>query len=147
MSNIYDEAILVQDACNPSGVAHFLLKCFKHIRGVEGVTDTEAMCKHPLFVLVVNKLESLSGYHSDNAFSDAYSACRHRSDDIGAEDHEEEASKRLPGHPSSGGQPLTTAASLPRAATRFCWKDDGHAGPCSPNHDFADVRGSCNKTN
>jgi hypothetical protein len=99
--NIYDEAILVQDACNPSGVAHFLLKCFKHIRDVEKVTDTAAMCQHPLFVLVVNKLESLAGHHSDNAFSGAYDACKYRSADHDHHENDEETSKSLPGHPAS----------------------------------------------
>lgn len=105
--NIYDEAILVQDACNPSGVAHFLLKCFKHIRNVEKVTDTEAICRHPLFVLVVNKLDSLTRsckgtlVGSDMAFATAYGACKFRAEGFPSEDHDSLRSKALPGHPSS----------------------------------------------
>lgn len=103
--NIYDEAIHVQDACNPSGVARFLVQCITHIRDVEKVTDTDAIRRHPLYALVVNKLDSLvivdgvvqmSG--SAEAFSRAYSACRARSNDHPHREDDHNISTTFPGN-------------------------------------------------
>jgi hypothetical protein len=102
--NIYDEALYVQDACNPSGVTHFLLKCIKHIRDVENVTDTALICCHPLFVLVVNKLDSLAG-DTTKRYPQAYAACKYRSVDHDHHPNDKVMSESLPGHPEHAAKP------------------------------------------
>lgn len=136
MSNIYDEAITIQDACNPNGVARFLVKVLDHMREKEDVTDTAAQCKHPLFVLVVNKLDSLvrdcdARIGSDLAFSNAYEACKWRAEEHpDGGDHAYLKSKALPGHP----QP------------RYCWELRDHEGDCKFDHGVVGLAWHCNKT-
>jgi len=97
--NIYDQAIYVQDACNISGVALFLTKCIRHIRDVEGVTDTDAIREHPLVTMVVNKLDDMAHY-TDRRYGPAYGACKFRSEDhIHDAVHDLADSEKLPGHP------------------------------------------------
>lgn len=69
------EAIQVQDACNPSGVAHFLVECFQH-ESIQKL-DTESRCKDPIIQMVVSKLTALCHMDGDyTEFSVAYKLCR-----------------------------------------------------------------------
>ena len=59
MVNRYAEAIAVQDACNPSGVAHSLIEVFRQVRAEGG--DTDAQRSDPAVRLFVAKLADLCG--------------------------------------------------------------------------------------
>ena len=67
------EAIQVQDACNPSGVAHFLMEVFEMLHD-EGA-DTAAKCNDPIIRIVVSKLADLcrvNGVDEYGIFSQSY---------------------------------------------------------------------------
>ena len=78
MRNIYEDAILVQDACNLSGVVHSLAKAMDVIRkeADELGEGTQYMNTHPVVILFVDKLQSLSGSNDPSAFSRAYDKCQ-----------------------------------------------------------------------
>jgi len=81
MSNPYQNALDVQDACNLSGVVHSLsrdvTKIWKEVR--ENGGSTEEVNTHPVVKLYLSKLCSLAGY-SDSAseFLDAHDICEER---------------------------------------------------------------------
>lgn len=54
------DALQVQDACNLSGVARAFVRAIDAVRGA-GVTDTDAVRRHPVAVLFAHKLASLAG--------------------------------------------------------------------------------------
>jgi hypothetical protein len=64
----WQSAIDVQDACNLSGVVHSLVDILSSIRSEKDFSGTAYVNRHPIVVLYVNKLASLTG---DN-FSEAY---------------------------------------------------------------------------
>jgi len=72
--DICQDAILVQDACNLSGVAHSLAEMCSFLwkQGLE----TEAIKKHPAVILVVDKMNDLVGRPDFDAYAEAYKACR-----------------------------------------------------------------------
>lgn len=60
VKNRFDEALLLQDACNPSGVAHTLIRMFDDIRkDPEAGTDT--LRRDPAVRCTVAKLADLCG--------------------------------------------------------------------------------------
>ena len=75
----YADAILVQDACNLSGVVHSLAELLPRIREEPDCTGTDFVNQHPIVVMYVNKLSSLSGAENGLAFSTAYDECKKRS--------------------------------------------------------------------
>jgi hypothetical protein len=54
------DALQVQDACNLSGVARGFVRAIDALRA-GGVTDTDAVRRHPVAVLFAHKLASLAG--------------------------------------------------------------------------------------
>ena len=71
MADLAREALLVQDACNLSGVVLGFGRAVVRLRAileVEGTISTEAVNRHPICVLWANKIESLTG----SGFSLAY---------------------------------------------------------------------------
>jgi hypothetical protein len=69
-TNIYREALEVQDAVNLRAIARLL------VRAADAAADrggTAASYCDPAVVLIVNKIESL--VHSDERFSEAYAKC------------------------------------------------------------------------
>ena len=80
----YERAITVQDACNLSGVAHSLAELLPRIREEPDCTGTDFVNSHPIVVMYVNKLSSLSGAENGLAFSTAYEECKRRACDCGA---------------------------------------------------------------
>ncbi len=74
------EAILVQDACNPSGVAYFLVEVFQFLS--EEGADTKAKCEDSIVRLVVHKLADLCHIEEDcvvdssAGYKQAYRACQ-----------------------------------------------------------------------
>lgn len=71
---ICQQAIDVQDACNPSGVALFYVRIIDSLRNDHGIRDTDAIRKHPAVVLTAHKLADLSQVASMSArgYLDAY---------------------------------------------------------------------------
>ena len=74
----YEQAIEVQDACNLSGVVHTLEELLPRIREEPDCTGTGYVNSHPIVVMYVNKLSSLSGAENGLAFSTAYDECKKR---------------------------------------------------------------------
>jgi hypothetical protein len=70
-----NEAILVQDACNLSGVAHSLSQFLTWLSEEHPELYTEEKNHHPIVVMYVNKLSSLSNAESGEAFAKAYNWC------------------------------------------------------------------------
>jgi len=70
----YRDALMVQTACNPRGVLNSLVHIMPRI--VEDDPSTDAICSHPVFVLFVDKLRSLSKVSGFGDMSKAYATCR-----------------------------------------------------------------------
>lgn len=78
LKQLAQEAIRVQDACNLSGVAHGFSRAITALRfalKTEGQPcDTEAVNKHPICIMWVDKLSHLTGAQFAGAgyFAEAY---------------------------------------------------------------------------
>lgn len=68
------QAIDVQDACNPSGVALFYVRIIDCLRNDHNIRDTDSIRKHPAVVLTAHKLADLSQVASlsSHAYYEAY---------------------------------------------------------------------------
>jgi len=83
MANIYDdipadlaeEAIVVQDACNASGVIHAMSRAVTKIweQAREKGQGTDWVNRHPVMVLFASKLADLT--QADLRFSKSYDLC------------------------------------------------------------------------
>lgn len=74
----YKNAILVQDACNLSGVVHSFSQAMTKIWATleaEGRASTNAANSHPIAVLYASKIASLTGCSNLGYFTEAYNAC------------------------------------------------------------------------
>jgi hypothetical protein len=78
--NVYRDALLVQDASNPSGIARSLVEVIDAIKAEPEYDGTDYVCSHPAFVLFASKLESLAGY--GHRYSEAYAECRRRAGEV-----------------------------------------------------------------
>lgn len=67
----WENALLVQDACNLSGVVISFAEAMK-VLCKEGL-DTDARNNHPIAILFSSKIASLTGSESMGIFSAAYS--------------------------------------------------------------------------
>lgn len=83
-SNDYARAILVQDACNLSGIVHAWHEVVSKIweeANVKG-KGTDWVNTHPINVLFANKIYSLTHSHVDDdslsAFAYAYGICQEK---------------------------------------------------------------------
>jgi len=64
-TNMYADALQVQNACNLSGVLRSWLEALDTIRAEGGTTgSTQAFNEHPVNVLYADKVYSLCGYGS-----------------------------------------------------------------------------------
>lgn len=75
----YSDAILVQDACNLSGVVHSLSRVMTKIWATARTANhgTEWVNNHPIAVMYASKIASLTGQCTDTtAFEKAYDICR-----------------------------------------------------------------------
>lgn len=80
-NNIYRQALQVQDACSPRGVLHsfyteIMPAIVAEVEAETGHASTDAICRHPAFVLFASKLDSLAG----TDFSTAYHIANERKD-------------------------------------------------------------------
>ncbi len=76
------EAILVQDACNLSGVVHSFSRVMSLLSEVSNRQrrGTDWKNHHPIAVLYANKIASLTGAETAVVFSKAYTRCQKISD-------------------------------------------------------------------
>jgi hypothetical protein len=72
MKQLYKNAILVQDACNLSGVVHSFSRDIARLRELNPGMGTDEINQHAICVLYSNKIESLVG----GSFSKAYWAVK-----------------------------------------------------------------------
>ena len=70
-----EESIIVQDACNGSGVAHALARAFHELKVEAGITNTDELNRHPIIRMYIHKLVDLSGCNEDT-FSADYDAVK-----------------------------------------------------------------------
>ena len=75
MSNLYADALAVQDAVNLRAIARLLVQAADAAANASG---TAASYCDPAVVLIVNKIESL--VHSEQRFNEAYSECERRAE-------------------------------------------------------------------
>ena len=73
MSNIYQTAMELQDACNPIAVANTLFKVAQALR--DKGFGTDAIRKDPAFVLIVDKLADMTGRPEASAYMEVYNKC------------------------------------------------------------------------
>ena len=71
--NRFDDALAIQSACNPSGVARSVVAMLAQIISEEN-GDTNSMRNDPAVRLAVYQLAYLTGA-TDANYSEAYSAC------------------------------------------------------------------------
>lgn len=124
MKNIYRIALDIQDASNPSGVVNTLAnEIMPAIREETGYREhgTSYMRNHPAFILLLDKLVSLStaGYINDmdsNAISQAYRLCNERAvdpnwDRVSLVHNCKSAPCHVCGSPDGTGLPMSEARS------------------------------------
>jgi len=70
------DAILVQDACNLSGVVHGFSRAMTALREALPEAGTDEINRHPISVLYSSKIASLTGSESMGDFSKAYEWAR-----------------------------------------------------------------------
>lgn len=74
----YKEAIMVQDACNLSGVVHSFSAIMEKLsaEAFDKHLGTDWKNKHPIAVLYASKIASLTGCESMVNFQEAYDKCK-----------------------------------------------------------------------
>ena len=78
MEQLGQEALLVQDASNLSGVVHSFSRAISRLRVLlreQGMESTEAVNTHPVCVLFSSKIASLTNSESMSCFHSAYKDC------------------------------------------------------------------------
>lgn len=71
LGQLVKEALMVQDACNLSGVVHGFSRAIRRLREVCPGLNTTDYNRHPLVVLWVSKLSDLSGADGMGRLADA----------------------------------------------------------------------------
>lgn len=72
----YQDALLVQSACNPRGILTSLVNVMPRIVAEDSSTD--AILGHPIFLLFIDKLASLAHNKKFSDLTKAYEICRER---------------------------------------------------------------------
>jgi hypothetical protein len=104
MQNIYRLALQVQDASNISGVIHSLHnEVLPAIRQEPGYTGTDSIAQHPVVLLFLDKIVSLTrkGWITEyeGSISEAYRLCNELAEGLAAA---EAAREVRPGGPTLG---------------------------------------------
>lgn len=71
VERMYSDALIVQDACNLSGVVHSFSKHMQTLSDM-GIDNTDDKNRHPICVLFSSKIASLTGSENFKDFSRAY---------------------------------------------------------------------------
>jgi hypothetical protein len=74
LKNAAQDALVVQDACNLSGVVHAFSRAMSAIR--ESTNGTAEANQHPVAVLFADKIMDLVGRPDFNDYGKAYDACK-----------------------------------------------------------------------
>lgn len=77
----YERAILVQDACNLSGVVHSFSRIVSKVHATlaverDGKFSTDDVNRHPICVMYASKIASLTGCELSLNFNEAYKVCK-----------------------------------------------------------------------
>ena len=83
LAELAREALLVQDACNLSGVVHGFSRAMTDLREhleAEGGFSTEKLNRHPICVLWADKVVHLTQQYNDENVGEAYAECRKLAD-------------------------------------------------------------------
>lgn len=76
LANLAGEAIVVQDACNLSGVVHAWSRSIRRLRELLPDAGTDEINRHPINVLFADKCADLSGRPVFNdGYATVYSSC------------------------------------------------------------------------
>lgn len=67
------EVMVIQDACNLSGVVHAFSRSISRLRALLPQASTDAINNHPICVMFASKISSLTSL--DTAFGQAYDEC------------------------------------------------------------------------
>lgn len=76
IKDLANEALLVQDACNLSGIVHSFSRAITRLRELYPDKGTEFYNTHPVCVLFSDKIASLTGSMSISNFDKAYRECQ-----------------------------------------------------------------------
>lgn len=76
IKDLANEALLVQDACNLSGIVHSFSRAITRLRELYPDKGTEFYNTHPVCVLFSDKIASLTGSVGMDSFSEAYRECK-----------------------------------------------------------------------
>ncbi len=71
VARMYQDALIVQDACNLSGVVHSFSKHMQTLSDM-GIDNTDEKNRHPVCILFSSKIASLTGSEDFSNFSRAY---------------------------------------------------------------------------
>lgn len=71
IARMYADALIVQDACNLSGVVHSFSRHMQTLCDM-GIDNTDDRNRHPVCILFSSKIASLSGSEDFKNFSRAY---------------------------------------------------------------------------
>lgn len=79
LKDLYLDALLIQDACNLSGVVHSFSSTMSRLREIlsqdEGFS-TEKLNRHPIAILYSSKISSLTGSEVGMEFVRAYDSAK-----------------------------------------------------------------------
>jgi hypothetical protein len=78
MQQLCRDAILVQDACNLSGVVHSFSAAMTDLRAhlsTQPDFSTDKLNRHPVAQMYASKIASLTGCEDARSFTNAYSEC------------------------------------------------------------------------
>jgi hypothetical protein len=78
IAELAKEALAVQDACNLSGVVHGFSRALTELR--HHIPSNNEIHRHPITLLWVDKIASLTGTQCDGVPSAAYLLCSHLAD-------------------------------------------------------------------
>ena len=73
IEQLLNDAYIVQDACNLSGVVHSFSRAITDLRE-NGINDTDAINAHPVSILYSDKIASLTQSNDASVLSNAYGA-------------------------------------------------------------------------
>lgn len=75
LQQLAQEAINVQNACNPLGLSAGFARATTEVRGY--CNSTDELCRHPIFQLWASKMHDLAGMgiSDSDAYCKAYDAC------------------------------------------------------------------------
>lgn len=71
LRKMYKDAILVQDACNLSGIVISFARVMSDLRALFPSKGTEFFNTHPIAVLYADKIKSLTGDDFEGAYKEA----------------------------------------------------------------------------